>query len=107
MPYPQQPKRDLNELTIEDLRAIVDNIQKLLWWQTLNANTDSPSSFWDSGKEIDLDTLVAIADTLDDHGLRPIDPPKVIGFKSVGEFTEHIAKNLQPPGDDAADDYYD
>ena len=107
MPYPQHPELNLNELPIEELRAIVNNIQKLLWWQTLNANTDSPSSFWDSGKEIDLDTLFGIADTLDEHGLRPIDPPQVIGFNSVDEFVKHIDENLQRPADGGPEDYFD
>jgi hypothetical protein len=107
MPHPQHRKRNLNELTLEELRAIVNDIQKLLWWQTLNANTDSPSSFWDSGKEIDLDTLVAIADTLDARGLCPIDPPQVIGFNSVDKFTQHIDENLQPPADGGPDDCFD
>jgi hypothetical protein len=84
-----------------------DSSQRPLTTQTLNANTESPSSFWDSGKEIDLDTLVAIADTLDEHGLRPVDPPKVIGFESVDEFIQHIDENLQPPAGRGTDDYYD
>jgi hypothetical protein len=107
MLYPQHPSRNLNELPIEELRAIVGNIQKLLWWQTLNASTDSPSSFWDSGKEVDLDTLVAIADTLDEHGLCPVDRPKVIGFNSVDEFLQHTDEKLQRPENGGPDDYYD
>jgi hypothetical protein len=107
MTYPQQPKRIVNELPIEELRAIVKNIQKLLWWQTLNANTESPSSYWDSGKEIDLDTLVATADTLDEHGFRPIDLPQVLGFNSVDAFIQRIGESLQRPADGGPDDYYD
>ena len=65
------------------------------------------SSFWDSGKKIELDTLVAIADALEEHGLCPVDPPDVVGFDSVEELTRHVAENLQPPEDSGPDDYYD
>jgi hypothetical protein len=87
----QNPKRSLGELTIDELRTIVGSIKRLLWWEMLNASTGSPYSFWNSDKEHSYDTLDTIAGLLEDHGLKPIDPPTFVGFKSVDDFLRRIA----------------
>jgi hypothetical protein len=90
----QKPKRELSELTNDELRTIVGGIQCLLWWETLNASTGSPYTFWNADREHSYDTLDAIAGLLEDHGLKPIDQPTVLGFASVDDFLRHIAVEL-------------
>ena len=84
-----------------ELRNIVGDIQKLLWQvETVDDQQRSnggSSVFWDADKPGSLDTLDAIADVLEDHGLKPIDPPTVQGFDSIDEFIEALPK--PPPND--------
>ena len=97
---PQEPKRPVCELKPAELRTIVGNIQKLLWWDT-NGGGES----WSNQKQLSLDTLDHIAGVLQDYGLAPIDAPTVTGFQSVDEFTRCMAENFSPPDppDDDAD----
>jgi len=106
----QQPKRPVSELKPAELRTIVGEIQKLLW-QTEMADDRQRSRggcsyFWDADKEWECaDLLSDIATVLEDHGLKPVDPPTVTGFKSTDEFTQHIAENLSAP-EQPTPDYY-
>jgi hypothetical protein len=92
---PQEPKRPVSELKPAELRTIVGNIQKLLWLD--NEEGDGPE-FWNAEKEWECaDLLSFIATELENAGLKPIDPPTVIGFDSVDEFLEALPKT--PPAD--------
>src|SRR6266404_3454396 len=99
---PQEPKRPVSELKPAELRTIVGEIQKLLWMGEYATDEQRSKGgvtrFWDAQKEGSLDTLDAIAGVLEDHGLRPIDPPSVIGFSSVDEFIDAQPKDI--PGED-------
>ncbi len=95
----QQPIRAISELKPAELRTIVGDIQKLLWW-----DINDGREFWSNQKQRSLDTLDHIAGVLQDHGLAPIDPPTVTGIKSDDEFTRRMAENFSPadpPDDDA------
>ena len=102
---PQQPKRPVSELKAAELRTIVGHIQRLLW---LDVEEGDGPEFWNADKEWECaDLLSYIATELDDHGLKPIDPPTVTGDKSVDEFTRNIAENFSPPEEPTADDHDD
>ncbi len=96
MPQEQLPKHDVSELRSFELRNIVGDIQKLLWQvETVDDHQRSnggSSVFWDAAKPGSLDTLDAIAGVLEDHGLKPIDPPSVQGFDSIDEFIDALPK---------------
>ena len=105
----QQPKRPVSELKPAEMRTIVGEIQKLLWLDTVRRRikpgaTPEHADFWNGDKELSYDTLDYIAGVLDDHGLRPIDQPTVTGFKSVDEFTQHVAEHFTLPDQPSADD---
>jgi hypothetical protein len=80
---PQEPKRPVSELKPAELRAIVGEIQKLLWQDEFatdeQRSNGGSTRFWNTDKEWPDWTTKAIADVLDDHGLKPIDPPVVTG----------------------------
>ena len=85
---PQEPKRPVSELKPAELKTIVGNIQKLLWLD--NEEGDGPE-FWNAEKEWECaDLLSFIATELENAGLKPIDPPTVIGFDSIDEFLEAL-----------------
>jgi hypothetical protein len=88
----QQPKRSVSELKPAELRIIVGDIQKLLWWDLTGAGES-----WCNQKHFSLDMLDHVARVLQDHGLAPIDRPTVIGFKCDAEFTRRMAENFSPP----------
>jgi hypothetical protein len=100
------PKRPVTELTLGELRDLVGGIQEILWKQTLNANTDSPDHFWSADKEWSWDTLDYIAAALEDHGLKPVNLPTVVGFESVDDLLSHLAEGSMP-GDPPVDTYED
>jgi len=105
----QQPKRPISELKPAELRTIVGDIQQLLWLDTDQrrikpGGTPEDAAFWNGDKELSYDTLDYIAAVLDEHGLRPIDPPTVTGFKAVDEFTQHIAENFSLPEEPTPED---
>ena len=113
---PQEPKRPVSELRPFELRNIVSDIQKLLWQDEFATDRQrsrgGSTSFWDANKKWPDWTLKAIADVLDEHGLKPIEPPTVQGFNTVDEFIEALPKT--PPADldapdepDPEDDYGD
>ena len=107
---PQQPKRPVSELKPAELRTIVGEIQKLLWldeYATDEQRSDGGcTSFWNADKAWKCaDMLSAIATVLEDHGLKPIDPPIVIGFDSVDEFIEALPKIR--PADEQVFEYDD
>jgi hypothetical protein len=54
----------VSELDSEQLRTIVENIQKILWF---NYATDK----WDPDKKWKVDTIEFVAGVLEDEGLRP------------------------------------
>jgi hypothetical protein len=93
----QQPKRAISEVKPPELRTIVGDIQKLLWW-----DMSTEREYWNNEKQLSLDTLDHIAGVFQDHGLAPIDTPIVTGLKSVDEFTRHMAENFSLP--DTRDD---
>src|ERR1022692_3803339 len=104
---PQQPKRPVSELKAAELRTIVGHIQRLLW---LDVEEGDGPEFWNADKEWECaDLLSFIATELEDHGLKPIDPPTVIGFNSVDEFIQYVAEHYVPadqrvvPYDDVGD----
>jgi hypothetical protein len=100
---PQEPKRPVSELKPAELRTIVGNIQKLLW---LDVEEGDGPEFWNANKEwACADLFSFIATELEDHGLKPIDPPTVIGFKSIDEFIEALPK--KPPADEQVVEYDD
>jgi hypothetical protein len=75
---PQHPKRDVSELTMEELRGVVRKIQELLWWDS----DINDHEFWNADKACwrePTEFLANIADALGNFGLKPIDPPTVIG----------------------------
>jgi hypothetical protein len=81
---PQEPKRPVSELKPAELRTIVGEIQELLWLDEYATDEQrsygGSTSFWNADKQWECaDMLRAIATVLDDHGLKPIDPPVVIG----------------------------
>jgi hypothetical protein len=93
---PQEPKRPVSELKPAELRTIVGEIQKLLW---LDVEEGDGPEFWNANKGwVCADLLSFIATQLEDHGLKPIDPPTVIGFNSVDDFIEALPKYM--PGED-------
>ncbi len=101
MPY-QQPKRPISELEPAELRTILGEIQKLVFWDMKGG-----SEFWSNQKQLSLDTLDQIAGVLQDHGLEPIDLPTITGTV-VDEFTRHMAENFtlpDPPNNDANDGF--
>jgi hypothetical protein len=55
---------NVSDLDSEQLRTIVENIQKILWF---NYATDK----WDPDKEWKVDTIEFVAGVLEDEGLRP------------------------------------
>jgi hypothetical protein len=92
---PQEPKRPVSELMPAELRTIVGHIQCLLW---LDGEEGNGPEFWNADKEWECtDLLSFIATELEDHGLKPIDPPEVIG-------TTH---RLDHEDEAIADDYGD
>jgi hypothetical protein len=73
---PQEPKRLFSELKPAELRTIVGNVQNLLWLD----NEDDGPEYWNADKEWECaDLLSFIATELEEHGLKPIDPPVVTG----------------------------
>ena len=100
---PQQPKRPVSGLRPSELRSVVREIQRLLW-QDEYATDEQRSNggwtrFWTDQKPWSLDTLKAISDVLEEHGLKPIDPPTVQGFDSVDQFIEALPKDTPVPDD--------
>jgi hypothetical protein len=99
----QHPKRSLSELKARELRHIVGEIQKTLWLEEYaddeqRSTGSGVHTFWNAAKERDCPSLLSeIATVLEDHGLRPIDPPIVQGFDSIDEFIEALPK--PPPND--------
>ena len=63
----------------------MSEIQKLLWLDQCptderRSNGGEPERFWNAAKTWScVDLVPEIATVLDDHGLKPIDPPVVIG----------------------------
>ena len=53
-----------SDLDLDNLRTIVTDIQKILWF---NYATDT----WDPDKEWKVDTIEFVAGVLEDEGLRP------------------------------------
>jgi hypothetical protein len=94
----QQPKRTVSELKPAELRTIVGDIQKLLWWDA-NGSVES----WSNQKQLSLDTLDHIAGVLQDHELAPIVAPAITGFQSHNEFTRRMAEGFSLP-EEADDD---
>jgi hypothetical protein len=93
---PQEPKRPVSELRTAALRTIVGNIQKLLWLD--NEEGDGPE-FWNAEKEWECaDLLSFVAAELENHGLKPIDPPTVIGT------THKLDYDDEPIPEDYSDD---
>ena len=91
---PQEPKRPVSELKPFELRNIVSSIQRLLW---MDYRTNEAGE-WNADKDWECaDLLSYIATELENAGLKPIDPPTVTGFKSVSEFTQHVAEHFPPP----------
>ena len=101
MPQEQHPKSNVSELRSFELRNIVGEIQKLLWQveavDDQQRSNGGSSVFWDADKPGSVATPDAIAAVLEDFGLKPIDPPLVVGFNSVDEFIQHIAEHCAPP----------
>ena len=102
---PQEPKRPVSELKPAELRTIVGEVQKLLWQVELvddeQRSKGGCSHFWDSDKEWDCaDIVSAIVTVLEDHGLKPIDPPVVIGT------THRLDYEDEPIPDDYGDSEY-
>jgi hypothetical protein len=92
----QQPKRPVSELKPADLQQLVETVQKILWMDT-DREAEPVVTFWNNEKEWTQDTVECIAQALQDYGLTPIDPPYVIGFKSVDEFAQHIEGQAESP----------
>ena len=55
---------NIRHLDTDQLRTIVENIQRILWF---NYATDE----WDPDKEWKVDTIEFVAGVLEDEGLRP------------------------------------
>jgi hypothetical protein len=107
---PQHPKRPVSELKPAELRTIVGEIQKLLWLDEYATDEQRSNggctSFWNADKKWESsDIFSAVVTVLEDHGLKPIDPPTVIGFNSVDEFLEALPK--APPADEKVVEYDD
>jgi hypothetical protein len=99
----QQPRRPVSELKPAELRTIVETVQKILWMDT-DREAEPDVTFWNNEKEWTQDTVECIAQALEDYGLTPIDPPTIIGLKSVDEFTQHIDQmHSQEQPDDSGD----
>ncbi len=95
---PQHPKRDVSELTMEELRGVVRNIQELLWWDT----DINDHEFWNANKawsSRDEPLIVFVEGVLEAAGLMPIDPPTVQGFDRVDEFLEALPTDSPLPDD--------
>jgi hypothetical protein len=85
---PQEPKSPVSELKPAELRTIVGDIQKLLWFYVDRERVhrgDKPedAAFWNGDNDWSLDTLDCIAAVLDERELCPIDPPTFTGFRST------------------------
>ena len=95
---PQHPKRDVSELTMEELRGVVRNIQELLWWDT----DINDHEFWNADKawsSRDEPPIVFVEGVLEVAGLKPIDLPTVQGFDCVEEFLEALPTDTPLPDD--------
>jgi hypothetical protein len=63
-----RPARSLADLQEHELRAIVADIQELLW---LDVPAGGGEEFWNASKPPSLNTLGAIAGALEQFGLKP------------------------------------
>jgi hypothetical protein len=90
---PQHPKRNLAELNEHELRAIVADVQEILW---VDEPPGGGEEFWNNEKLLSLNMLLVISRMLEAYGLKPIDPPLVRGFDSIDEFIEALPKDAPP-----------
>ena len=60
--------REINDLSFEELREIVTNVQALAF-----LDIDPVGDFWNPDKELDADHLGALANLLADYDLRPLE----------------------------------
>ena len=58
--------KNANELSREELAEVVAGIQAILF-----LDIGPEGDFWNGDKEWGTETLEAVADTLEEHGLRP------------------------------------
>ena len=100
---PQEPKRPVSELKPAELRTIVGDIQKLLWldeYATTSSAARAAHPLLECRQGVARSTsLEAIATVLEDHGLKPIDPPTVIGFDTVDKFSRRSEDDADPQSD--------
>ena len=104
----QHPKRPVSELKPDELRTIVGESQKLLWLDTVRRHITPgrPPSMRTSGTATRNSRTTP---SITSRGTRrprtpPHRPPTVTGFKSVDEFTRHIAEHFPLPEPPTADD---
>ena len=55
---------NVSDLDLDQLRTIVEDIQRILWF-------DRAEDKWDPDKESNIETLEYVAGVLEDEGLRP------------------------------------
>jgi hypothetical protein len=93
---PQEPKRSVSELKPAELRTIVGEIQKLLW----KDSDINDHEFWNANKECwrePTEFHANIAEVLENHGLKPVDPPIVSGTTHKLDYED------EPIPDDCSD----